>query len=297
MNMNRLRIWTIVVAVLSAAFGAHAQEDQFFDSDGVKLRYIVKGEGEPVVLIHGFTASIEMNWKGPGVLDALAQDYQVIAFDNRGHGKSGKPHGGENYGKAMSEDIVRLLDHLTIEKAHIVGYSLGGIIALNFTVRHPERTISTVVGGQGYNPPDGPNGDLAIRIAESLEKGDGLRPLIELLTPADRPKPTEEQIKMTNNMLTAVNDVQALAGVMRGMSDLVVTPEQLKKNTIPTLGLVGSIDPLRVMTEAMRAAMANVKDVVVLDGADHMSAMSHPGFLKAIQDFLAANGVAKSTGD
>ncbi len=297
MNMNRLRIWTLAIASLVATLGAYAQEDQFLDSDGVKIRYIVKGEGEPVVLIHGFTASLDRNWKGAGVIDALAQDYRVIAFDNRGHGKSGKPHGGENYGKAMTGDVVHLLDHLEIEKAHIVGYSLGGIIALNFTVNHPERTISTVVGGQGYNPPGDPNSDIAIRIAESLEKGEGLRPLIELLTPADRPKPTEDQLKATNAMLASTNDVLALAGVMRGMSELTVTPEQLKKNAVPVLGLVGEIDPLRVTTLAMRAAMSNVTDVVILDGADHISAISHPGFTKAIQEFLAATSVAKSTGD
>jgi pimeloyl-ACP methyl ester carboxylesterase len=90
-------------------------EDRFFESNGVKIRYTVTGQGEPVVLIHGFTANIETQWALPGVIKALAADYQVIALDNRGHGKSDKPHDAKKYGAEMVEDAVRLLDHLKIK--------------------------------------------------------------------------------------------------------------------------------------------------------------------------------------
>jgi pimeloyl-ACP methyl ester carboxylesterase len=65
-------------------------EDQYFDSNGVKIRYVVEGAGEPVLLIHGFTVDLDLNWRG--VIPALTKDYRVIAYDNRGHGKSDKPH-------------------------------------------------------------------------------------------------------------------------------------------------------------------------------------------------------------
>src|SRR5438132_790893 len=111
-------------------------EDQFFNTNGVKIHYIVRGKGEPVVLIHGFTADIDRNWRtgfappgadnnrgAPRIIESLSKNYQVIALDNRGHGKSGKPHDPKQYGMEMVEDVVRLLDHLQIKKAHVVGYS------------------------------------------------------------------------------------------------------------------------------------------------------------------------------
>src|ERR1051325_9135021 len=101
---------------------AHA-EDHFFDSNSVKIRYVVEGKGEPVVLIHGFTASIEANWGT--AIKPLSESYQVIALDCRGHGKSDKPTDPKMYGREMGEDVIRLMDHLHIAKAHVVGYSMG----------------------------------------------------------------------------------------------------------------------------------------------------------------------------
>jgi pimeloyl-ACP methyl ester carboxylesterase len=85
-----------------------------FDSKGVSIQYTVEGKGEPVVLIHGLCANAQFNWRAPGIIKALAKDYQVIALDARGHGGSGKPKEEEAYGIEMMEDIVRLLDHLNI---------------------------------------------------------------------------------------------------------------------------------------------------------------------------------------
>ncbi len=113
-----------------------------FDSNGVKIVYFVQGEGEPVVLIHGWLSSAGINWALPGTSDLLARDFQVIALDVRGHGLSDKPTKDDAYGPELVEDVVRLLDHLKIKKAHVVGYSMGGIIAANFIVKHPDRVLS-----------------------------------------------------------------------------------------------------------------------------------------------------------
>jgi len=121
-----------------------------FDSKGVKIGYFVEGKGESVVLIHGWLASAGINWKLPGTSTLLAKDYQVIALDVRGHGLSGKPAKEEDYGPELVEDVVRLLDHLKIKKAHIVGYSMGGIIAANFMVKHSDRVLSGTLGGMGW---------------------------------------------------------------------------------------------------------------------------------------------------
>jgi pimeloyl-ACP methyl ester carboxylesterase len=117
-SLRRLGVFlfTLVPTIVSA-------QDKFFDSSGVQIRYIEQGTGEPVVLIHGYASSIERSWIEPGVLPNLARDHRVIAFDLRGHGKSGKPKDPKAYGTEMGQDAVRLMDHLKIQRAHIVGYS------------------------------------------------------------------------------------------------------------------------------------------------------------------------------
>src|ERR1700742_2570354 len=112
------------IAFLHFAIIARAA-DYTFDSAGVKIHYIVEGQGEPVVLIHGYAASIATNWGAPGIVKKLSENYQVIALDKRGHGQSDKPHDAAAYGPVMFEDVLRLMDHLKLKKAHIVGYSMG----------------------------------------------------------------------------------------------------------------------------------------------------------------------------
>src|SRR5438093_10296877 len=97
---------------LVVIFGGLARaEDGNFDSNGVKIHYVIEGEGDAVILIHGFVANHVIQWKAPGIMKELAKNYKVIAIDNRGHGQSGKPHQVEKYGVEMVEDVVRLMDH------------------------------------------------------------------------------------------------------------------------------------------------------------------------------------------
>ncbi|MFO0947322.1 MAG: alpha/beta hydrolase [Planctomycetota bacterium] len=129
---------------------ALAFESASFDSAGTKIHYTVEGTGEPVLLIHGYHANGNLNWRVPGVNRLLSPDYQVIAMDARGHGSSDKPTTVEAYGDNMVEDAVRLLDHLKIDRAHVVGYSMGGMITMKLTALHPERVKSAVIGGMGW---------------------------------------------------------------------------------------------------------------------------------------------------
>lgn len=284
--MKRLTFISLFVALCFVAFTGTYAEDLFFDSDGVKIRYIVQGEGEPVMLIHGFSASLDTNWGGPGIIADLAKDYRVIALDNRGHGKSGKPHGKENYGANMVRDVIRLLDHLDIEKAHIVGYSMGGFMTTNLVANYPDRIISAVPAGAGWARPGDPAVSTMSKLADSLEAGKGFGPLLAGLTPEGQEKPNEEMMKSINAMLTAQNDVLALAGAVRGMADLSVTEEQLKANKVPTLSIIGEIDPLRAGVDTMAEVMSNL-EVVVVEGADHMTCFTNPAFMKSLRQFLA----------
>ncbi len=289
-----LRWPVLLVATLVLACSSFAQaDDRFFLSDGVKIHYTVEGEGTPVLLIHGFAANAQVQWGAPGVIKDLAKDFQVIAIDNRGHGRSGKPHEVDKYGIQMVEDAVRLLDEMKIEKAHVVGYSMGGFITNKLIATHPERLITATLGGAGWAQADDERMTFLKTLADSLDAGNGIGPLILELTPANRPKPTEQQIAGVNQMLMLTNDQKALAAVIRGMPGLAVTEEQLKANKVPTLSLIGEIDPLKLGVDELEKRMKNLK-VVVIEGADHMTAFTNPVFKTELRDFLTAHAPVDS---
>ncbi len=238
-----------------------------------------------MLLIHGFTANIQFQWGLPGVIKALSKDHQVIALDNRGHGKSDKPHDPKKYGVEMVEDAVRLLDHLKIKDAHVVGYSMGASITGKLLAMHPERVRSAILGGSG-GLREGGDTSFLDQMAESLERGEGLAILIERLTPPGRPKPTADEIKALNTLLTATNDTKALAAVARSLKELGVSEEKHKSNRVPTLALIGADDPLKVGVDLLKGRMANL-EVIVIDNANHMTAFTKPEFTEAIKAFLA----------
>jgi pimeloyl-ACP methyl ester carboxylesterase len=262
-----------------------APQDRYFDSNGVKIRYIVKGEGEPIVLTHGFTMDALAEWGSRGIIDPLAERYKVIAIDNRGHGKSGKPHEPEKYGMEMVKDIVRLLDHLGMNKAHVAGYSLGGFITTKLITTYPDRVQSAIIGGAGWWKEFGSQESLWLKLADSLEQGKGVGSMIEFMIPEGRPKPTQEQIDALDALIAARNDTLALAAVIRGMGEIQVTEHQLRANTVPALAIIGEIDTLKPGVDEMSAVMANL-EVVVVEGADHPGAIASPKFRESMLDFL-----------
>jgi pimeloyl-ACP methyl ester carboxylesterase len=137
----------------SRAFAAPVSET--FEAHGVRVHYLIEGTGEPVLLIHGLDSSARINWEMPGVMNALAKTHEVIALDLPGYGQSDKPTGDNAYGEQWVEDVILLLDHLKFRKAHIVGYSMGGIVVLRLIAEHPERALSGTLGGMGWLPDAG----------------------------------------------------------------------------------------------------------------------------------------------
>lgn len=282
----------VCLLLLSAPLqAAEKLESQFFDSDGTRIHYVVVGEGEPVVLIHGFTANLQQNWNMPGIIDALKDDFQVIAIDNRGHGRSDKPHDPEAYGMEMIKDPIRLLDHLGIEKAHFVGYSLGGFITGKLMTTFPDRVLTATLGGAGWYDPDSERMEFMTELADALESGNGIAPLIKMLNPPGNPEPTEEQIKALNMMVMLVNDPKALAAVIRGTQKWKVPVEVIRENEIPTLALIGEVDPLKDGVDELKRVMPDL-NVVVIEGANHMDATSNPTFRESLLEFLREHSKA-----
>jgi pimeloyl-ACP methyl ester carboxylesterase len=259
-------------------------EEGTFDSGGVKIHYFVEGKGEPVLLIHGFAVNAQLQWGLPGILKELAKDHRVIALDCRGHGKSGKPTDPKKYGTEMVEDAVRLLDHLKIKKAHVVGYSMGATITGKLMATHPDRLLSATLGGMGviYEGMEWP--PFITELVDSLDKGKGIGPLFVALTPPGKPKPPEVAIEQANRMLVG-NNGKALAAVVRSWKTLAVSDKQMKVNKVPVLALVGANDPLKKNVEDIKDRLANLQ-VVVIDNTDHLTAFASPKFIKGLSKFL-----------
>jgi pimeloyl-ACP methyl ester carboxylesterase len=286
-NMLRriARIAPLLALLVTSALYA---EDFFFDSAGVKIHYTVEGKGEPVLLIHGYSASAAVNWALPGVTKGLASNYQVIAIDNRGHGQSDKPHDPAAYaGDSMAMDSIRLLDHLKIEKAHIVGYSMGGFLATWLVTEHPERVLSATIGGAGWYKPEQAEqmGGMLKMLAESLEQGKGLGPLIVALTPVGQPPMTPQQVEATNKMFLSMgNDQLALAAVARAGFP-IVSQDKLRESKIPVLALIGEVDPLKAAADNLDGMIPDFK-MVVIPGANHLTAFANPLFVTSLKGFL-----------
>ena len=283
--------------VASVAGAQTALDDKFFDSKGVKIRYVDVGQGEPVVLIHGFSSTLDANWGETHVIDALAKDFRVVALDCRGHGKSDKPHDAKSYGIEMIEDVARLMDHLGLAKAHIVGYSMGGAITGKFITTHPERVISAVFGGSsprlGWTAQNERDNE---ELASSLEQGTGMRPLILRLLPPNEPRPSDDVIDRQSQASLGRNDAIALASVQRGNKAQVVTVAQVRALQMPILAVVGSADPLKAGVDAFKTLLPSL-NVVVIDGATHSGARGAPArqeFRDAVHDFLAAHRTTTS---
>ena len=185
-----------------------------FDSDGVKIAYIDEGEGEPILLIHGFASNVAANWADPSWVETLlGAGRRVIAYDNRGHGKSEKLYDPALYGApAKAEDACRLLDHLGIELVDVLGYSMGARIAAFLVFQHPERVRSVVFGGLGINMVRGMVG--AGPLARALEV-----PSIDDVS-NDTARSFRRFAEQTNS------DLKALAACMRGPREKVM-PEAL----------------------------------------------------------------------
>jgi pimeloyl-ACP methyl ester carboxylesterase len=261
-----------------AAVGQASAEDKFFTSDGVRLRYVERGQGEPVVLLHGNGSWIETMWADTGVIDGLSTRYHVIALDFRGYGKSGKPHDPAAYGPRMGDDVVHLLDHLGVKRAHIVGYSMGARITSWLVVNRPERLISATLGASTYyldTSKERQSLEASAREAELGSSAERIKHENPTMTDAQVAKFVAERAKM--------NDPRAVAAAQRGMTGIFIGESALAGTKVPILHIIGSLDTSRL------AASHRLKDKVlptvefrIVDGATHTG----PAALFRRQEFV-----------
>lgn len=247
-----------------------------FSSAGIAIAYQVHGEGKPVLLIHGFGSSGKVNWVDTGWVESLtAAGYQAITIDNRGHGQSKKLYDPALYfAHDMALDAKRLLDHLGIRRAPVIGYSMGARIAAFLALQHPGHVTCCVMGGMGMN--------LVTGLADSEE-------IISALTAeslADVRGKTGRQFRIFAEHTGA--DKAALAACMVSSRE-PMTEKQVRDISVPVLVATGSEDEMAGSAAAL-AALLRDGEAMTIERRDHMRATGDPQFKRAALEFLARRG-------
>jgi pimeloyl-ACP methyl ester carboxylesterase len=249
----------------------------FFSSQGVRLAYIdvppESGSGDPVLLVHGFASNHAVNWVNTLWVTTLTRaGYRVIALDNRGHGQSQKLYRPEDYDSSvMAGDLRRLVDHLGLERADLIGYSMGARIAAHLALLSPARARSVVLGGLGIRLVHGVG--LPIGIADAMEAPS----LDDLTDPMQRMfRAFAEQTR---------SDLRALAACIRG-SRQTLTEEEVASIRAPVLVAVGTKDDVAGSGPALAELMPNARSLEI-PGRDHNLAVGDKVHKQGVLAFLA----------
>jgi pimeloyl-ACP methyl ester carboxylesterase len=268
-------------APASGTFAAAA--DQRLTADGVTLRYRELGSGDPVVLIHGYTQSLESLTL---LADSLAPSHRVVAFDVRGFGQSSKFAEPARFGSQMVDDVVRLLDHLGIERAHLVGHSMGALIAAHVAARYPDRVASAGLIAAPFYLDKPTFTTEAARWSADLENGRGLVDFLQWLFP----KMEAPVVAGFSAQIMKGNDLPSLIAVMRSLPDLAIAGMS-PGSAVPALVAVGTGDPLHPLSTAFAKASPSAR-LLEIEGADHITIVSHPDVLRALRETMQRAGSA-----
>ncbi|HEY0223043.1 MAG TPA: alpha/beta fold hydrolase [Pseudolabrys sp.] len=243
-----------------------------FKNGDVEIAYIDQGEGEPIVLVHGFASTKETNWINPGWVTALTRaGRRVVALDNRGHGQSSKLYDPADYHSTkMAADVAALLEHLKIERADVMGYSMGARITAFLALDKPEHVRSAVLGGLG------------IRLVEGVGLPESIADALEAPSLADIADPMGRMFRAFAEQTKS--DLKALAACMRG-SRQTLGREQVAAIKCPVLVAVGSKDPIAGSAEALAALIPGAR-VLPIPERDHMTAVGDKAYKTGVIEFL-----------
>jgi pimeloyl-ACP methyl ester carboxylesterase len=282
--LRLVTIFCVCLLSIAPAFAASAgtpTHDFFTTKDGVKIHYMTLGNsGSHVVLIHGYTGSAEGNWFRNGVAEKLATNHRVVAIDCRNHGRSDKPTPN---GAGRAEDVIEMMDHLKIARAHIHGYSMGGAITGQLLATHPDRFLTAAFGGSGVSETD----EEMRKRATAMDK-EGTDP-----QEAEASKNLRIRHAMDNGM--SKEEAEKLAAqppaprAQRPAAPAPATPRpalDLTKVTIPVLAINGEFDRPHAKTARMYRELNHFENIV-LPGKSHLTAIAFPYIPKEYVDGLA----------
>jgi pimeloyl-ACP methyl ester carboxylesterase len=244
-----------------------------FQSDGLSLAYQEDGQGIPILLIHGFASTAMVNWVNTGWVELLAKaGRRVIAIDVRGHGDSDKPHDPAQYtAPIMAEDARRLLDHLDIAAADVMGYSMGARIATFLALAHPERVRSLILAGMAY------------RLIESTGSPEYIAAAMEAPSLADVADERGQAFRKFADQNGA--DLKALAACIRGPRVRIDREEIGRRLTMPVLVAVGTEDTVAGSPQALAELLPDA-EVLEIPNRDHMRTVGDKVYKAGVADFL-----------
>lgn len=249
-----------------------------FTSGGIKIAYDdvdpAGSEGRPMLLVHGFTSNRNENWRRLSWYGAFERKrIRVVAYDCRGHGESGKPHDPSAYKRAlMVDDLFALMDHLKIERFHLMGFSMGARTALAAALAHPERVATLTLGGVGG------------RLFEKRNVTGN--PMAEAMEAADPQTITEPMLKSFRQFADEQGeDRLALAALTRAGEEEPWDKEKLKALKVPVLVVAGTRDELAGDPNELADCFGDGR-AVSLPGCDHFSAIPHALYKATVFDFL-----------
>jgi pimeloyl-ACP methyl ester carboxylesterase len=243
-----------------------------FHNGSVEIAYLDAGEGDPIVLVHGFASTKEVNWVNPSWVNTLTRaGRRVIALDDRGHGASSKLYDPADYDRAaMAEDVRALLDHLKLERADVMGYSMGARITANLAIAHPGRVRSAILGGIGVRLVTG--GGLPEPIAQALEA-----PSVDDVT--------DPQGLMFRKFADQTrSDRRALAACLRG-GGAALTRAEVASIKSPVLIAVGTKDVIAGSPDELAALIPGAQ-VLHIPERDHMLAVGDRIYKEGVLKFL-----------
>lgn len=244
-----------------------------FKNSDVEIAFLDEGEGEPIVLVHGFASSKDVNWVYPTWVSHLRQNgRRVIALDHRGHGASTKLYDPEQYHIGiLASDVLALMDHLQISRADMMGYSMGSRVTAFIANRHPERLRSAILGGLGIGLVEG--GGPGENVAKALE-ADTLESVTDKMGRTFRAFADQTR-----------SDRRALAACLRGSRRLMSREEAAAIN-VPMLIAVGTTDDIAGSAEKL-AEIVQGSEVLDIPRRDHMRAVGDKVYKDGVLAFLA----------
>ena len=291
-TIAKLALTTLALAGLTLAAAADEPTHEYFTtSDGIKIHYMRLGQGgSPVMLVHGYTGSAEGNWFRNGIAVALAKNHRVVAIDCRNHGRSDKP---QPRGPGKWEDVIELMDHLKIEKAHLHGYSMGGSITGRILAAHPERLLTAAFGGSGIRDTDpawiektpaDPEGT----DPQEAEARRGLR----IRAAMDNGMSREEAEKLADSPPPAAPAASTEPSAAAAASLRTPLEIDLTKVTIPVLAINGEFDRPYAKTFRMWRELDDFTNVI-LPGKSHLTAIAAPfipeQYVESLVRFIDSN--------
>lgn len=266
----------VLFAMLCVCPDARAQsgrhESGFAEVNGARLYYEAKGRGAAVVLVHGGLVDSRL-WDEQ--MGPLSKHFRVVRYDMRGYGRSPAPE-GEYY---VLEDLRALLDYLKIDKATLVGLSLGGIVAADFALEHPARVERLVLVGSGLRGDRQPRNEQTAR-AFQIGAREGPEKFFEAYLESDQLAGVRDRPKARAAMRAMmVENFKASEYIARGwpQSPEPPTAERLAQIKQPTLVVIGSLDSgnLQNIADTLSAKIPNARKIVI-DGASHHPPVETP---------------------